>query len=57
MNLPNHRRIDHGRTHSSTYSHWCGIEHASAPMWPRVIGWVVTFGLLAFIGVLMAWRG
>jgi hypothetical protein len=57
MNLPHHRRADYGRTHSAPYEHYVGIEHARAPMWPRLLGWVVTFGLFAFLGVLMAWRG
>jgi len=57
MSLPAHRRVDTGRTHASTYYEYCGIEHARVPMWPRVIGWCVTFGLLAFIGFLLAFRG
>lgn len=43
MNLPPHRRIDYGRTHSSPYRHWCGIEHQHRSVWPRALRYSALF--------------
>ena len=57
MSLPQHRRVETGRTFASTYTEYCGIEHARASIWPRALGWVVLLGCFAGIGVMLAWRG
>ena len=57
MSLPQHRRVETGRTFASTYTEYCGIEHARASIWPRALGWVVLLGCFVGIGVMLAWRG
>ena len=38
---------------------WCEHAHRASPLsrWARPLSWLVTLGLFAAIGVLLAWRG
>jgi hypothetical protein len=58
--LPAHRQALQGRTHSAPYCHADydpvrAYRGGNGPAW-RILKWLVCFGALAFVGVLLAWR-
>jgi len=60
MNLPTHRSAGYGRTHSTPYRHYMGIEHARKPLHERlapVLMALAVFGGFAAVGVILAIRG
>ena len=40
------------------HERFCAVEVYRAPRWYwRALGWACTFGLLALLGAMLAWRG
>jgi len=51
MNLPTHRSAGYGRTHSSPYAHYMGIEHARKPAHERMASVIFTVVLFGGAGI------
>lgn len=57
MNIPEHRKMIHGRTYGRT---WRPTDYDPIQRWPRARNWIgtlLTLAVFAGLGVLLAWRG